>query len=61
MHAGRDGTPPGGGARAQIGDAPGRPSAAGSMDDVTHILSAVERGDTAAAEQLLPLVYDQYR
>ena len=31
------------------------------MDDVTRILSAVDRGDTAAAEQLLPLVYDELR
>jgi RNA polymerase sigma factor (TIGR02999 family) len=31
------------------------------MDDVTRILTAVERGDAAAAEQLLPLVYDELR
>jgi RNA polymerase sigma factor (TIGR02999 family) len=31
------------------------------MDDLTRILSAVERGDTAAAEQLLPLVYGELR
>src|SRR5215204_994463 len=31
------------------------------MDDVTRILSAVERGDPQAAEQLLPLVYDELR
>jgi RNA polymerase sigma factor (TIGR02999 family) len=31
------------------------------MDDVTHILSAIEQGDTQAAEQLLPLVYDELR
>jgi RNA polymerase sigma factor (TIGR02999 family) len=31
------------------------------MSDVTHILAAVERGDTQAAEQLLPLVYDELR
>jgi RNA polymerase sigma factor (TIGR02999 family) len=31
------------------------------MDDVNRILSADERGDTAAAEQLLPLVYDELR
>ena len=30
-------------------------------DDVTHILSQIERGDPAAAEQLLPLVYDELR
>jgi RNA polymerase sigma factor (TIGR02999 family) len=31
------------------------------MKDVTRILSAVERGDSQAAEQLLPLVYDELR
>jgi RNA polymerase sigma factor (TIGR02999 family) len=31
------------------------------MNDVTRILSAVERGDPTAAEQLLPLVYDELR
>jgi RNA polymerase sigma factor (TIGR02999 family) len=31
------------------------------MTDVTHILSAIEQGDTHAAEQLLPLVYDELR
>jgi RNA polymerase sigma factor (TIGR02999 family) len=31
------------------------------MTDVTHILSAIEQGDPAAAEQLLPLVYDELR
>ena len=31
------------------------------MNDVTHILSAIERGDPRAAEQLLPLVYDELR
>jgi RNA polymerase sigma factor (TIGR02999 family) len=31
------------------------------MSDVTRILSAIERGDPAAAEQLLPLVYDELR
>ena len=31
------------------------------MSDVTHILAAVERGDPRAAEQLLPLVYDELR
>jgi RNA polymerase sigma factor (TIGR02999 family) len=31
------------------------------MTDVTRILSAVEQGDPAAAEQLLPLVYDELR
>jgi RNA polymerase sigma factor (TIGR02999 family) len=31
------------------------------MTDVTRILSAIEQGDPIAAEQLLPLVYDELR
>ena len=31
------------------------------MEEVTHILSAIEQGDPSAAEQLLPLVYDELR
>src|SRR5262245_37732293 len=31
------------------------------MRDVTQILSAIEQGDPQAAEQLLPLVYDELR
>ena len=31
------------------------------MRDVTHILLAIEQGDPHAAEQLLPLVYDELR
>src|SRR5262249_33703951 len=31
------------------------------MTDVTRILAAVEKGDPHAAEQLLPLVYDELR
>src|SRR5438876_7145536 len=31
------------------------------MSGVTHILSAIEQGDPSAAEQLLPLVYDELR
>jgi RNA polymerase sigma factor (TIGR02999 family) len=31
------------------------------MSDVTHILSAIEQGDAHAAEQLLPLVYEELR
>src|ERR1700724_631510 len=42
-----------------------RPTPAGgmlsSMSDVTRILSAIEQGDPHAAEQLLPLVYDELR
>src|SRR5262245_25004597 len=32
-----------------------------AMNDVTQILSRIESGDDAAAEQLLPLVYDELR
>jgi hypothetical protein len=32
-----------------------------AMSDVTRIRSAIEQGDTRAAEQLLPLVYDELR
>jgi RNA polymerase sigma factor (TIGR02999 family) len=31
------------------------------MNAVTHILSCIEQGDPQAAEQLLPLVYDELR
>ena len=31
------------------------------MTDVTRILSAIEEGDSQAAEQLLPLVYGELR
>src|SRR5947199_1421512 len=31
------------------------------MNEVTRILSAIEHGDPHAAEQLLPLVYDELR
>jgi RNA polymerase sigma factor (TIGR02999 family) len=31
------------------------------MSDVTHILAAIEQGDPHAAEQLLPLVYNELR
>src|SRR5262245_24775966 len=33
----------------------------GVMSDVTRILSQIDSGDPAAAEQLLPLVYDELR
>jgi RNA polymerase sigma factor (TIGR02999 family) len=33
----------------------------GRMSEVTRILSAIEHGDPHAAEQLLPLVYDELR
>ena len=31
------------------------------MSDVTRILSAIEQGDLSAADQLLPIVYDELR
>jgi RNA polymerase sigma factor (TIGR02999 family) len=31
------------------------------MGEVTQILTAIERGETSAAEELLPLVYDELR
>src|SRR5512136_2658726 len=31
------------------------------MHEVTRILSAIEQGDPSAAEQLLPLIYDELR
>ena len=31
------------------------------MNDVTRILNAIERGDTKAADELLPLVYEELR
>src|SRR5712692_1988036 len=31
------------------------------MSEVTRILSAIEQGDPSAADQLLPLVYDELR
>jgi RNA polymerase sigma factor (TIGR02999 family) len=31
------------------------------MSEITHILSAIEQGDPSAAEQLLPLVYEELR
>src|SRR5215475_9643468 len=31
------------------------------MSDVTRILSAIEHGDPSAAEQLLPIVYEELR
>src|SRR5689334_18385646 len=39
----------------------GRSVAATAMGDATGILSAIEEGDPRAAEQLLPLVYDELR
>ena len=38
-----------------------RPVAGAAVSEVTRILSAIEEGDPQAAEQLLPLVYDELR
>jgi RNA polymerase sigma factor (TIGR02999 family) len=43
------------------GDASGSARATVPMNEVTRILSAIEQGDPHAAEQLLPLVYDELR
>lgn len=40
---------------------PPRPGYRGDMSDVTEILSAIEGGDSKAAEKLLPLVYEELR
>lgn len=37
------------------------PRYSGFMPKVTRILSLIEQGDPSAAEQLLPLVYDELR
>ena len=37
------------------------PVSSTGMSEVTRILSAIEQGDSHAAEQLLPLVYDELR
>src|SRR5262245_39599285 len=48
-----------------VGSLPGRQSPSCPevlpMSEVTRILSAIEQGDPSAAEQLLPLVYDELR
>src|SRR5262249_32743087 len=42
-----------------IGDFPRDPGAC--VEEVTRILDAIEHGEPSAAEQLLPLVYDELR
>ena len=51
------------GHRGPIFKSPGSPARGmlGGMSDVTRILSAIEAGDARAAEELLPLVYDELR
>src|SRR5262249_31436523 len=48
-------------ARAASCSPPGVWVSSGFMSDVTRILSAIERGEPHAADQLLPLVYDELR
>ena len=36
-------------------------TSSGCMNEVTLILTAIDRGDPHAAEQLLPLVYEELR
>ena len=52
---------PSDGARVHAGTAGAASPAPSAMNDVTRILSAIEHGDPQAAEQLLPLVYDELR
>src|SRR5437773_2271817 len=40
---------------------PSRHGVRGEMNQVTRILVAVQRGEAQAAEQLLPLIYDELR
>ena len=61
MHAGWDRSRRAAPSGPRSGMLLGRPLAAGSMNDVTRILSAVEQGENGAPEQLLPLVYDELR
>ena len=42
-------------------DIPSLDFSIGSVSDVTHILDRVEQGDPKAADELLPLVYDELR
>jgi len=39
----------------------GNQSSRGNMSDVTRILNAIEHGDAKAADELLPLVYEELR
>src|SRR5438876_296974 len=48
-------------AAASVLDWPGLACSPRMKEDVTRILSAVERGDPDAAEKLLPLVYEELR
>jgi hypothetical protein len=61
MHTVRGGTSRSDAVGVPVEAAAGRASRAVSMNDVTRILSAVAHGDAGAAEQLLPLVYDELR
>jgi RNA polymerase sigma factor (TIGR02999 family) len=41
--------------------APGIPDNTSAASDVTRVLTAIEQGDPQAADELLPLVYDELR
>jgi len=43
------------------GASTGNPVNVGGLNDVTQILEAAERGDPKAAEELLPLIYEELR
>src|SRR5207248_6196444 len=47
--------------RLECGQRNRRPQRLPPMSEVTRILSAIEQGDPHAAEELLPLVYDELR
>jgi RNA polymerase sigma factor (TIGR02999 family) len=47
--------------RRRFGSALGRSDRISTMDTITRLLNAIEHGDPHAAEQLLPLVYDELR
>src|SRR4051812_47211972 len=44
-----------------VSPASGIPDSTSDISDVTHILTAIEQGDTNAADKLLPLVYEELR
>src|SRR5207245_2986728 len=45
----------------QIAQEPNRRPERANMSDVTRILDRVQQGDTKAAQELLPLVYEELR
>ena len=49
------------GAAAPTADANATPAGGRLMVEITRILEAIDEGDAHAAEELLPLVYDELR